>query len=83
MSDCCKSIKLPQMCCLKPSKRNNKGLVTFDKKNYFPLIFLESSIYHRNDRDGLSEGGKRPDVQVQTLKNNIAVAICEDESEQN
>jgi hypothetical protein len=50
------------MCCLKALKRNNKGLVTFDKINYFPLIFLESSIYHRNDRDGISEGGKRPDV---------------------
>ena len=69
------------MCCIKALKRNNKGLVTFDKINYFPLIFLESSIYHRNVGDGISEGGKRPDVMVKKLANNIAVAICEDESE--
>jgi hypothetical protein len=47
---------------MKAQKKNNKGLATFDKINYFPLIFLESSIYHRNDVGGISEGGKRPDV---------------------
>ena len=72
------------MCCMKPAKKNNRGLVTFDKINYFPLIFLESSIYFRTgERDGTSEGGRRPDVQVQKLASNVAVAICEDESDAN
>ena len=29
-------------CCKKPQKRNNKGLVTFDKRQYFPLSFIEA-----------------------------------------
>lgn len=28
-------------CCKKPQKRNNKGLVTFDKRQYFPMCFVE------------------------------------------
>ena len=28
-------------CCIKPQKRNNKGLVTFDKRQYFPMCFVE------------------------------------------
>lgn len=29
-------------CCKKPQKRSNKGLVTFDKRQYFPLSFIEA-----------------------------------------
>ena len=36
--------------CVKPVvKKSNKGLATFDKKNYFPLQFVENY----NERDKL------------------------------
>ena len=28
-------------CIKKPAKKNNKGLVTFDKRQYFPMSFVE------------------------------------------
>ena len=47
------SIK-PNKCwdCFKSKpKKSNKGLVTFDKKSYFPVSFLE----HKHDKERVNE----------------------------
>lgn len=64
---------------MQPQKRNNKGLVTFDKRQYFPMCFIEQIAYPGanggNERESKtdkrqtlkkSEHGKKP-VVVQAL----------------
>ena len=46
-------------CIQKPQKKSNKGLVTFDKRQYFPIYFIEqvgaNTLSQPGDKDSKSD----------------------------
>ena len=53
-------------CCRpKKSKKSNRGLATFDKKNYFPISFIE---HHAHERESVMSNPKGGQIIKKVIK---------------